>query len=175
MKARTEGDVMREIRAYVEACGVRLFRVTPGVARLHGHIVQMATKGLPDLFGCLPGGRFLAIEVKKPGARKRANEAAQNEVLDYLEAQGAFVIRNARSVDDVAKVIGWVGPPGSAPKAVMERAKIDGTIRTAGGCSFYVSGEIGKDEEPAPTSTPAPDEPLTPRSKPVTPELKRPS
>jgi hypothetical protein len=54
--------------------------------------------GWPDVTGCLPGGRLLAIETKTRDGRLRP---AQVACLESLKAAGALVII-ARSVSDVA-------------------------------------------------------------------------
>lgn len=93
---RTEADITGKIREYLIARGLQPFRAN--AAAFKGRV--NTAQGLPDLFSVLPGGRFLAVEVKKPGAKKRANEAKQQEVLAWLRKQGALVIV-ARSVEDV--------------------------------------------------------------------------
>lgn len=86
---KTERDIAREIRAYLESQGLRVFRADASLGR-NGR--RSGATGLPDLFCVLAGGRFLGVEVKKPSARPRADEAKQNDVLDYLREQGAIVI-----------------------------------------------------------------------------------
>ncbi|HAV61685.1 MAG TPA: hypothetical protein DCY13_04880 [Verrucomicrobiales bacterium] len=57
-----------------------------------------SNKGTADILGVLRGGRLLAVEVKRPGAPPRANEAAQKEWLAKADALGAVVIERAESV-----------------------------------------------------------------------------
>jgi len=92
-----ERDVARAIDAYLDTLGLRNLG-----QRDHGGRFKRRTTGVgtPDRWGVLPGGRHWAIEIKRPDARPRANEAKQNENLDYLRKQGALVIV-ARSVTDV--------------------------------------------------------------------------
>lgn len=61
-------------------------------------------RGIPDIIGCYKG-RFVALEVKRPGEKPRA---IQRKTLKTLEAAGA---RTAvvYSVDDVKKVIDEIG------------------------------------------------------------------
>jgi hypothetical protein len=94
----TEASIARDIRAYLERdLGLRVFRANAGASR--GRRAGGST-GLPDFFGVLPGGRWWAVEVKKPGAGKRRDEAKQNDTLEHLRTQGALVIV-ARSVLEV--------------------------------------------------------------------------
>lgn len=84
-----EADVQAQVREYLERVGLRCFRADSHAGR--GARRTSAT-GLPDLFGILPGGRWWAVEVKRPGARPRPNEAAQREILEYLRQNGALVV-----------------------------------------------------------------------------------
>lgn len=58
---------------------------------------RMGPPGSSDIIGILPGGRFLAIEVKRPGHEPTE---IQKEFMDKINALGglAFV---ATSIDDV--------------------------------------------------------------------------
>ena len=58
-------------------------------------------RGWPDVTGCLPGGRFLAIEVK---ANKGRVSEDQEDCLCELKANGALVVV-ARNVNEVAQEI----------------------------------------------------------------------
>lgn len=63
--------------------------------------IRFGFPGMPDVLGQLPGGRLLAIEVKRPSGKVTDDQAA------FLEKAGrsgalAFV---ARSVDDVLERI----------------------------------------------------------------------
>lgn len=97
---RNAGTEANEVARIRELCrkvyGIRTWRADPGRGRLKR---AGFTAGIPDLIGCLVGGRMLAIEVKRKGARARKNEAAQNETLWHLESRGALVIRGG--FDDV--------------------------------------------------------------------------
>jgi hypothetical protein len=97
-----ERDVAKAIDAYLTGTlGLRVFRADQGGGRFTKRTVGI---GLPDRFGILPNGRMWCIEMKRPGARPRANEAKQNEVRDYLMANGALYIV-ATSVADVHVVL----------------------------------------------------------------------
>jgi penicillin-binding protein-related factor A (putative recombinase) len=57
--------------------------------------------GVSDILGVLPGGRFLAVEVKSPAGRVSPH---QQEFMDRINDAGglAFV---ARSIEDVQKYV----------------------------------------------------------------------
>ena len=53
----TETQITNSIREYLKARGIWHFKV-------HGGAMQK--RGLPDLLGCLPDGRLLGLEMKRP-------------------------------------------------------------------------------------------------------------
>lgn len=55
--------------------------------------------GISDVIGVLPGGRFLAIEVKRPGGKTTPQ---QEEFLERVNAAGglAFVATSSRDVEE---------------------------------------------------------------------------
>jgi len=61
-------------------------------------------KGIPDILGILPGGAFLAIEVKKPKPDKTYPSKEQKAFMKRINDDGgiAFV---ARDVDTVKKML----------------------------------------------------------------------
>ena len=52
-----------------------------------GRFIRFGTPGHPDIIGMLQRGRFLAIEVKRPG---KTPSSAQNAFLYYVNAGGGF-------------------------------------------------------------------------------------
>src|SRR5882762_8091372 len=85
-----ERDVAREIDHYLtEMLGLRVFRADQGGGRFKRRSVGV---GLPDRWGVLPNGRLWCVEIKRPGAAPRKNEAKQNDVLAWLRANNALVI-----------------------------------------------------------------------------------
>ncbi len=58
-----------------------------------------ATRGLPDIHGILPSGRFFAIEVKQPG---RYPTPEQLQQIHEINASGglAFVARSLKDMED---------------------------------------------------------------------------
>jgi len=99
LPAPREADIARTIRQYLELRGLKVFRADAGVPS-YGRPRATASVGLPDFFGILSDGRWWAVEVKRPGARPRSNEARQQAVLEHLRANGALVVV-ATCVEDV--------------------------------------------------------------------------
>lgn len=53
--------------------------------------VQFGKVGLPDILGCLPGGKFLAVEVKRPGGAKRSRQIDFVNSVKSLGGMALFV------------------------------------------------------------------------------------
>lgn len=66
-----------------------------------GRWIPSTVRGVPDIIGCLPDGRMLAIEVKSERGRLTM---WQEIFLEELRQRGAVVIV-ARSLDDVVNVL----------------------------------------------------------------------
>lgn len=63
--------------------------------------LRFGFKGCPDVLGQLTDGRFLAIECKRPGGRRRPEQVA---FVDLARAHGAVALF-AESVEDVINAI----------------------------------------------------------------------
>jgi hypothetical protein len=98
-----EGDILRQIMAYLKANRIYSWRQnTGGVPLGDGKGFRpAATRGVPDIIGILPGGRMLAIEVKSEKGRITPE---QESFLDEINRNGgvAFV---ARSLDHVVSTL----------------------------------------------------------------------
>ena len=78
------------------------WRHNVGFIKRPGRAVRFGIPGQSDILGILKGGRFLAIEIKKP---KKDREPEQVKFQDTVNQAGglAFV---ARSIDDVIRELG---------------------------------------------------------------------
>lgn len=81
-------------------------RMNSGAGKLQygakaSQFIRFGFPGMPDVLGQLPGGRLLAIEVKRPSGKVTDDQAAFLEKAGHYGAL-AFV---ARSVDDVLEHI----------------------------------------------------------------------
>lgn len=83
--------------------GARLFRNNVGTLQdIRGQYVRYGLCiGSADLIGWLHGGRFLAVEVKRPGGKPTKEQAA---FLAAVNASGGLGIL-ARSVEDFTRGI----------------------------------------------------------------------
>lgn len=94
-----ETDIVRSILDGLHACGVMAWRVNTGaMAGSHNgksRFVRFGPRGQADIQGVLdPSGRFLALEVKRPGGK------ATPDQLDWLQR-----VRDAGGVAQV--VTSW--------------------------------------------------------------------
>lgn len=100
MKPLLEKEIQRAILDYLEYKKIFVWKNnTVGIKKPDGHYIPAGRRGVADILGVLPGGRFLAIEVKRQGTKATSE---QNEFLLRVGLMGglAFV---ARSIDDVMK------------------------------------------------------------------------
>jgi hypothetical protein len=96
-----ENDIQRTILDYLSYRGVFHYRNnTSGIYIAKSQSYRPShSKGASDIIGCTKEGRFLAIEVKKPGGKATPE---QKEFIEKVNASGglAFI---AYSVEDVEK------------------------------------------------------------------------
>ena len=104
---------MADIREYL----VNEVRAT--CHKVHGSAYM--ERGLPDLFGTLPGGRAYFIEVKAPG--KLATLTPAQRLLLQLEAKNGAVAGAATSVEDVVDLLAWQGYKVIPPEKRIEGFK----------------------------------------------------
>lgn len=113
MKYKKESDLKAQILSYL--CFRKIFawpQRNVGVWNVRtGHYIPSQIKGIPDVLGILPGGRFLGIEVKRPGNYPTPHQAAF--LMRIREAGGIAFI--AHSVLDVEKNLAGAGLPPLVP------------------------------------------------------------
>lgn len=104
---RTEADIMREIQLAASKDGHRLMRNNCGqTVTENGNIIRfgVGNPGGSDLIGWTSTGKFLAIEVKRPGKNPTKE---QRNFLDAVTKAGG-VAGVARSVGDAVEIISSV-------------------------------------------------------------------
>jgi len=98
-----EPHIVQGIVQYLKLSGFIVWRQNTGATKFtdrtgREQMVRFGFPGLSDVLGILPDGRFLAIEVKKPGGRVSPEQKAFLEAATMNKAL-AFV---AFSADEVA-------------------------------------------------------------------------
>jgi hypothetical protein len=93
----TETEIQAEILTCLQYRGVLATRNQSGTLHVGGHWINLGASGWPDIIGCLPGGQFLGVEVKKPGEKLTSQ---QWEIADKIIAAGGLVIV-ATSAEDL--------------------------------------------------------------------------
>lgn len=98
-----ERDAQKAILDYLGYKKILAWRNNAGTAQVKmgqkEYWMQLAPKGSSDIIGCLPDGRFLAIECK--GSEGKLTLEQTRFIIQVVDLGGvAFV---ARSIDDVEK------------------------------------------------------------------------
>lgn len=113
----TESGVAAAVVAAAAARGIALWRNNVGACRTAGGGFMRfglgndrpGGGGSPDYVGILPGGRFIGVEVKRPGARPSPAQLAWGDVI--RRAGGVWIWCD--SVDGfLAAIAGSGGPAG---------------------------------------------------------------
>jgi hypothetical protein len=97
-----EGLVKAAILEYLQVRGFFAWNNPTGAVEVRpGQWMRFGKVGSSDILGCLPGGRFLAIECK---AEKGRLSGAQRDFLNEVERLGGLTIV-ARSFQDVDRAL----------------------------------------------------------------------
>ena len=105
-----ESDVMKVIKEYLAYRNIYMWRNNSGSYETNGRYISYGKAGTADLLGVYPGGRFFAIEVKRPGG---ALSPAQIEFLREVRKRGgvALVAESVEDVDKCLKDSSYAGVP----------------------------------------------------------------
>ncbi len=99
-----ETAVMGQILSYLALKNVYVWRNNTGAAKFDDRWVKFGHSGASDILGLAKGGRFLAIEVKRPGDAYRKPKTEQIDFLSQIHAFGGLA-GVARSLDDVDRIL----------------------------------------------------------------------
>jgi hypothetical protein len=104
-----EGRVKAACLRYLEKRGILAWNNPTGAVRIApDRWLRFGKKGSADILGCLPGGRFLAVEVKAAHGRLSPE---QREFLADIKALGglAVMVRGWKELDQALRVAGYSG------------------------------------------------------------------
>lgn len=106
----TEADVLRDVRlALGRMSDVVLWRNSVGLARGERTLRYGLAVGSADLVGVGPGGRFLALECKRPGGRLSRDQLRWGRIVERHGGVYAIVtsVRDAESVVALMRRAAW--------------------------------------------------------------------
>lgn len=97
-----EQDIQKQIKDYLQALGWIVIKINNvGIKKPDGSYIPSHQKGVSDLICCTPKGKFVAIEVKRPGNKPTQ---LQKQFLQNVNKIGGLGLW-ATSVDEVIKDI----------------------------------------------------------------------
>lgn len=102
-----EGRIKAVCLRYLSKRGITAWNNPSGAVEVRrGRWLHFGKKGSADILGCLPGGRFLAVEVKAPDGRL---SGAQKKFLAEIGALGglAVTVRDWRELDAALRGAGY--------------------------------------------------------------------
>lgn len=98
-----EKDIQKAILEYLQLLRIFAWRNNTGAMSGEHHgkkwFMRFGFPGIADILGILPSGRFLAIEVKRPGGKLTLDQVAFKQAV---ESNGGMYLL-AQSIDDVKK------------------------------------------------------------------------
>lgn len=104
LKQPPESALVRACLELLAARGVYAFRVNQQgvpIAGKPGKYRPGPTRGVSDILGVLPGGRFLAVECKRKGGKVTSDQIG---FLNYVKEFGGLAVV-AYSVDDLDRTL----------------------------------------------------------------------
>ena len=103
-----EGRAKAACLRYLERRGITAWNNPTGAVEVRpGRWLHFGKKGSEDILGCLPSGRFLAVEVKAPRGRLSPE---QERFLAGISDQGglAVVVKSWRELDKILRFNGYI-------------------------------------------------------------------
>ena len=92
-----EKEIQRAVLKLLKDMGIEAWRTNSGM-QVHEatenskrRVIRSAPPGTPDIIGWLPGGRFLGIEIKRPGERPRPSQVERLQKINHDGGAGFWV------------------------------------------------------------------------------------
>jgi len=87
-----EGEVLHSCLEVLSLLQICCWRNNTGAVKIGNEkrFVRYGKVGSSDILGILPGGRFLAVECKRPGGRRVSG--VQKEFLSEIEQNGGLAV-----------------------------------------------------------------------------------
>jgi hypothetical protein len=104
-----ESDVLHAVKQTLDVMGILYVRNNSGAAQTRaGRFLRFGSPGSADIIACFPGGRFVAIECKRPGEKPTPAQRAWLEKVSRLGGI-AIAVDSAKSLLEQLK--GRMGRP----------------------------------------------------------------
>ncbi len=102
----SESDIQKSILSHLEGNPIVAYhwRHNVGSVKRSGRYLRFGVPGQSDILGILKGGRFFAIEVKRPKKNREPNQIEFQKTVNEFGGL-AFV---ARSVEDVERELSHI-------------------------------------------------------------------
>jgi hypothetical protein len=99
----SESQILQAVMRVVKMHSAVAFawRANTGGTKFGNQHVRFGFPGQSDILGCLKGGRFLALEVKRPGAQTTPEQTAFLEAVRRAGGVGAVV----RSAEETLQIL----------------------------------------------------------------------
>ena len=89
----TEAQVQNQIIAYLNVRGILHWRQNTGSFKVDERYIRAGKKGISDIIGCLPDGRFFAVEVKR-GTGGRLSQDQKEFIENVINNNGVGLVAN---------------------------------------------------------------------------------
>ena len=93
---KSEKDIQSSILNHLKK-KIFCWRNNSGVTVIQHRFIRFGAKGAPDIIGVLPDGRFLGIEVKKPGGPVRPEQKVFIDLINKNKGL-AFIAHDLQEV-----------------------------------------------------------------------------
>jgi hypothetical protein len=104
-----EGRIKSACLRYLERRHIKAWNNPTGATQIRpGQWLRFGQKGSADILGCLPDGRFLAVECKAGRGRLSPE---QRDFLDEIQGLGGLAVV-ARSCQELDGALNWTGHSG---------------------------------------------------------------
>lgn len=102
----TEASLIRAALDLLALRGIPAFRLNTGAAKIGKRLVRFGSKGLPDILGILPDGRFLGCEIKCGTTRTTPEQKAAISAINTAGGL-AFIARSLEDIDRALTAEGY--------------------------------------------------------------------
>ena len=96
-----ESEIQKSIIQYLLMRGCKIWRQNTGGMKQGDRFIKFGYRGISDIIGMVPGGRFCAFEVKRPGGKP--TEDQQAFIASVLATGGIAGV--VTSIEDAQKLL----------------------------------------------------------------------